>query len=141
MSSSPIARAPESLDQALGRLEQLIAGQAWPEADSLVRQWTARAPVDLRLILHSATISGAQGRIGDAVRTLRDGLAAHPESPQLLLQMGMALGHAGLREEAVEHLDRALAKAPDWPPALFQRGVVLLAAGRPKRPGPISPGF
>ncbi|MDH4383810.1 MAG: tetratricopeptide repeat protein [Caulobacter sp.] len=133
MSSSPVARSPETLDQALGRLERLIAAQAWEEADSLAGQVFRQAPDDLRLILHRAAISGARGRVGEAIRTLGAGLTAHPGHPTLLLQLGAGLGHAGLWTEAIERLDQALFHAPDWPPALFQRGSILLAAGRPRK--------
>jgi cytochrome c-type biogenesis protein CcmH len=74
----------------------------------------------------------SRGETGDAVKTLRSALRAHPNDPALWVGMGNALvDHAGmLTPAATIAFDRARAAAPNHPGPLFFQGLALARSGQ-----------
>lgn len=103
----------------LGRLDEALATQA--------RLLTAQAAVD-DLVNYAVTLRRL-GRLDEAIKMFRLGLAANPDHVSAPVNLGTALMSAGRLDEADAVLSQALTRRPGDGDLLANRGSVRYAAG------------
>lgn len=136
--SEPAATA---LDQRLAGLPGAAADCLRAARDALERRdadgaagWLARVqgaerhPEFLRLL---GITRHQQGRHGEAVRLLRDGLELAPGDAPTLINLGLALRETGEHDAALASLRRACEVAPQLAAAWYNFGRMLARSSRP----------
>lgn len=88
------------------------------------RQAPARSPVEARFLAQRARPLVEEGRLADAVRSVRAAAAAGLRDPRDLVLAGFTLTHAGLPAEALPLAERACAAAPDDADAWYNLGSI-----------------
>lgn len=92
----------------------------------------ALGDVDPIFFLREGTSQRQAGDLDDAIRTFRQGLAAHPEHADLLVELAVTLSWADRWEEALAIYDRAIASERDHRGALLGRARLLSWMSRPR---------
>lgn len=97
---------PERLDVALARFAALLADKNYGEARQVLERARARRPRNARLQSALATVQINEGKLDDAIETLKRGLADNPDDTVLRDQFAHLLLDLDRDEEASELLDK-----------------------------------
>ncbi len=111
-----------------GRLES-IAGR---DADAL-RLHALAALLDggrAAYLVERAEIASRAGQPDEALRHLRDAVAARPAWARARAALGYELSRRGEAEESLEHFAQAARLEPRWADVRYQHGLLLHATGR-----------
>lgn len=120
-----------ALDQAIQQaVEQYQQGDV-AGATRLYASVVHQRPAMATPYLHLAFASWEAGRPGEAIDTLRAGLAAGADTAELRAQLGIYLAEAGSPGEAARVLGEALSRDPGDLDALNGLGIALFRSGRP----------
>jgi predicted O-linked N-acetylglucosamine transferase (SPINDLY family) len=85
-----------------------------PAAEAGFRAAIAGGSADAAAFHGLGAVLSEQGRMDEAVESLRLAVDASPDDARYRGVLGQTLARCGLSEEAVEHLSAAIALAPEW---------------------------
>jgi tetratricopeptide (TPR) repeat protein len=119
-----------SLCQAQGNLGSILIETG--QVDEAI-PWLQRAAEGQPSAIHLYNLADALfevGRLAEAERVLRDGLAKAADSVRLRTLLAAVLGDQNRSEEALELLDGTLQRDPAQPEPLMARTAIYVQAGR-----------
>ena len=99
--------------------------------EALMRARLRKYPGDFVANANLGALLLSANRMDEAVRHLKDAIAARPEDPAALNSLGTALLAAGRAIEAIDNFTQVVRTSPDYLPAHYNLGNALLAVGRP----------
>ena len=111
----------------IGRLASAMGMKE--EAEALFLNYLAMKPGSADGMNNLACAQRDQLRFGDAVETLKAGLAAHPISPVLWNTIGTVMAEVGDLTHALTFFDEALRIDPGFTKARYNRGNARLEGG------------
>src|ERR1700689_4662987 len=105
--AAPHSQDPSRVDQA----EAAIDKQAWPEAESLLKEATAKDPKDYRAWFDLGFVYTSQEKTEQAADAYRHSVEAKPDVFESNLNLGISLGKLG-NPEAAKYLAAATTLKP-----------------------------
>ncbi len=105
--AAPHSQEPSQVDQA----EAAIDKQAWPEAESLLKEATAKDPKDYRAWFDLGFVYTSQEKTEQAADAYRHSVEAKPDVFESNLNLGISLGKLG-NPEAAKYLAAATTLKP-----------------------------
>lgn len=90
---------------------------------------TAQEKNDPKVLNQAALERMRQGRLDEALVTVREALALDPDNPETLNTLGRILREKGSLEEAINAFEKAIELKPDFPGALYNLSEALAANG------------
>jgi tetratricopeptide (TPR) repeat protein len=133
-----LSRLKQMVDQAAGRppaVQALLAGalragNAFVEAEGVLRRGLAEHPADFWLAHDLGWVLGDKNRWAEAEGFFRLALGLRPESPGVWLNFGKPLAEQGKLEEAAACFRRATELDPDFVKAHSNLGTLLRQQGK-----------